>query len=57
MTNKITLIFIAIGIWLTLILNIIATYYMLSVKIELAEQQLKEYEIYERFYYPEGNRG
>ena len=57
MTNKITLIFIAIGIWLTLILNIIATYYMLSVQIELAEQQLKEYEIYERFYFPEGNRG
>tara|TARA_R100001082_G_scaffold18493_1_gene9146 strand:- start:36 stop:209 length:174 start_codon:yes stop_codon:yes gene_type:complete len=57
MTNKITLIFIAIGIWLTLILNIIATYYMLSVQIELAEEQLKEYEIYERFYYPEGNRG
>ena len=57
MTNKITLIFIEIGIWLTLILNIIATYYMLSVQIELAEQQLKEYEIYERFYYPEGNRG
>jgi len=56
MTNKITLIFIAIGIWLTLILNIIATYYMLSVQIELAEQQLKEYQIYERFYYPEGNR-
>ena len=57
MTNKITLIFIAIGIWLTLILNIIATYYMLSVQIELAEQELKEYEIYERFYYPEGDRG
>ena len=56
MTNKITLIFIAIGIWLTLILNIIATYYMLSVQIELAEQQLKEYQIYERFYYPERNR-
>tara|TARA_B100000519_G_scaffold169040_1_gene154029 strand:- start:284 stop:457 length:174 start_codon:yes stop_codon:yes gene_type:complete len=57
MTNKITLIFIAIGIWLTLILNIIATYYMLSVQIELAEEQLKEYEIYERFYYPDGSRG
>tara|TARA_Y100001963_G_scaffold92222_1_gene126963 strand:- start:902 stop:1096 length:195 start_codon:yes stop_codon:yes gene_type:complete len=55
--NKMTLMIIAAGVWITLILNLVATYYMLSVQIELAEQQLKEYDIYERFYYPEGNRG